>query len=58
MFYLLLLLYMLPVALIIGLVLCLVKVIIKLTLRMVGWIFRLLWKAFKYLFKTVRLVMG
>ena len=49
---------MLPVALIIGLVLCLVKVIIKLTLRMVGWIFRLLWKAFKYLFKTVRLVMG
>ena len=58
MFYLLLLIYIIPVALIVGLVLALVKVVIKLSLRLVGWLLLLVWTVLKYLVKGIRLVMA
>lgn len=55
MFYLLLLIYIIPVALIVGLVLALVKVAIKLSFRLVGWLFWLVWTGLKQLIKGIRL---
>lgn len=55
MFYLLLLIYIIPVALIVGLVLALVKVVIRLSLRLVGWLLLLVWTGLKYLIKGIRL---
>ena len=58
MFYLLLLIYIIPVALIVGLVLALVNVVIKLLLRIVGWLLLLVWTGLKYLVKGIRLAMA
>ena len=58
MFYLLLLIYIIPVALIVGLVLVLVKVVIKLLLRIFGWLLLLVWIGLKYLVKGIRLAMA
>ena len=58
MFYLLLLIYVIPVALIVGLVLAMVKVLIKLSFRLVVWVLRLFWNGLKYLVKGIRLAMA
>ena len=58
MFYLLLLIYIIPVALIVGLVLALVKVVIKLSLRLIGWLLLLVWTGLKSLVKGIRLAMA
>ena len=58
MFYLLLLIYIIPVALIVGLVLALVKVLIKLSFRLVVWVLRLFWTGLKSLVKGFKLAMS
>lgn len=58
MFYLLLILYIIPVAFLIGVLLGLVKVALRYVLKLAGWLLSLTWQGLKYLCRKLWWLMG